>query len=340
MFQRRVSSSLDVGEFSVKFASVESDSGRIRVLWKGEVMPERQSQNDALAGDAMKTRLAALGSELSRRHPNLKKQVAVPIQGEGVTSQYLELPPVSTKELELAVPSMARRFIPFPIDTVTLSYVPVPQLSSADKRSAVFFVAVQREAVNRLGTLVQAAGFELKRLEVGPLALVREFSRNHEMPRDRFTALVHVGYRHTICIVLRERYPYYVRDFTPAGRDFTYAFQMGNQSTWEAAEHVKRNYDVMERDVSMEPFMLRWLDEVRRSLEYFRTQVLKQDTAVSQVFLSGGGAAWKGLDERLAEHLEIPVIVDFWNRSKMSGVDWQPEEACQYKLAAGAALQD
>ena len=292
--QRRTSTGLDIGEYNVKFSIIEADGGRIRNLWHEEVMPERQSQNDALDEATLRERLETLGASVRMKFPNVKKPVSTPIQGESVVCQYLELPQVSPKELDLAVNSMARRHVPFPMESVSISYMSVPQLSRGAKRSAVFFIAVEKSAVQRMQTLVSTMGFELKRPEITPLALVREFSRNHDTPKDQFTALLHIGFRQTYFIVLRQHNPYYVRNFTPAGRDFTYAFQMGNQSSWEAAEHVKRNYNCLDRDVSVEPFLLRWLEEVKRSMEFFRTQVLSADDGVSQVFMSGGGGRVAG----------------------------------------------
>lgn len=339
MFARRVSAGLDIGEFAVKYALVEPGTNRVKVLRHAEIMPERQTQNDALTGEAYAERIKAIVADLQRGINNPPRAVCTAVAAEGTVCRYVEMPPLAPRELETAVPSIARKHVPFPMDSVVLTYVAVPQLSVGEKKTGVFFVAVKRHEVDRLTSLVNQCGLEAKRIGVAPLALARELARNHELPRDRFSVLLHVAYRVTTFIALREQYPYYVREFAPAGRSFTYAFQMGNQSTWEAAEQLKRNYDVAERDISLEPFLLRWLDEVKRTIQYFSEQFGRSASEIQRIYLSGGGGGLKGLATRLQETVMTEVVVDEFNRIRLDGEKLRPGEAGQYKLAVGMALE-
>jgi len=339
MFARRVNAGLDIGEHAVKYAVVEPDTGKIKTLRHAELMPERASQTQQLPPDVHADRLKAVVADIQRGVGNAPRAVCTAVSSEGTICRYLELPPLSARELETAVPSAARKLIPFPLDQVVLSYVVVPQVAKGERRSAVFFVAVRKEEVERLTRLVQQCGLEVRALGVAPLAIARELSRNHPLPRDRFTGVLLIGFGRTLFLAMREQYPYYVREFTPAGRSFTYAFQMGNQSSWEAAEALKRNYDVGEQDISLEPFLLRWLDEVKRTVTHFREQFSQAEPELQRIYLSGGGAGWKGLAERVQETVKIPVTVDGWERLRWTGEQQRPGEACQYKLAVGVALE-
>jgi type IV pilus assembly protein PilM len=342
MFARRTHAALDLGADSIKYAVLEPDSGRIKHLWEAPLHPGRNAHSDALEGERLATRLSQLLTVLFRQHPSLPRTVTTAIHGEGTWCRYLELPAMSARELETAVPTIARKELPFPAESASISYVPLPDgVGRRSEKSAVFLVAARKEAVKRVKDLVESCGLEVARLDVTPLALVREFARNHP-PGDRFQVLLHVGFRQSQLIVLRGRAPYYVREFSPAGRHFVYGFQMGEQIDWEAALALFRGSDATSRTVSVEPFLQRWIDEVRRTLASFRRQV--PGAEVERVHLSGGCAVWRGLDARLAEELACPVTVDGWDRLKcvLPGGDGRCGDLApsRFKAVVGMALED
>lgn len=243
----------------------------------------------------------------------LSGSVVATIPGHGTIGRYLEFPALSAKELAVAGPAQAWQFIPYPQDQTNLSFLQVPPLGG-DKKTALFFVADQKERVESGQALLK--GLKIQRMEVPVLALARQFAAEH--PSDSFQALVHCGHTLTHVLVMKGKHPYYYREIRLAGKDFTYAFQQANQSSWEEAEAYKHGVDALAREVGGEPFLQRWLKEVKRSLAGSQIEV-------SKVFLSGGSAAWKGLRERLAEDLELPVEVD---------------EPALYKVAAGLVRED
>lgn len=238
----------------------------------------------------------------------LTGNVVATIPGHGTIGRYLEFPVLSAKELAVAGPAQAWQFIPYEQDQTNLSFLQVPPMGG-DKKTALFFVADQKERVAEGQALLK--GLKVQRMEVPVLALAREFAAEH--PSEEFQALVHCGHQLTHVLIMKGRHPYYYREIRLAGKDFTYAFQQANQSTWEEAEAYKHGTDAMDREVGVEPFLQRWLKEVKRSLA-------GSQIAVARVFVSGGSAAWKGLRERLASEVELEVITD---------------EPALYKVAAG-----
>lgn len=257
--------------------------------------------------------LEGLASAPSVEELKIHGSVIATIPGHGTIGRYLEFPVLSAKELAVAGPAQAWQFIPYPQDATNLSFLQVPALGG-DKKTALFFVADQKERVESGQALLK--GLKVQRMEVPVLALAREFAAEHLS--DTFQALVHCGHTLTHVLVMKGKHPYYYREIRLAGKDFTYAFQQANQSSWEEAEAYKHGTDALAREVGVEPFLQRWLKEVKRSLS-------ASEITVEKVFLSGGSAAWKGLRERLAEDLARPVVVD---------------EPALYKVAAGLVRED
>lgn len=338
MFHKHLTTGLDLGQHSVKFSLVENEIGNVLEIYEAPILPARQSREESLAGEDLKQRLTSLVKTVQKERPSFLRGVNTAIQGEGTLCRYLELPPLSPKEMEVAVPSQAMKFIPFPKGEMKISYFQVPPLSPGEKKNTIFFVAAQQSAVQELAQLLEGCGLEVQRVEIPILALVREYARNYEMPPDQFVALVNVGFRLTEIVVLREGYPYFAREFLLAGRDFTYAFQMSGQSSWEEAERHKLSYDTVLRDVAIEPALTRWMDEVKKTIVSFSGSFPGQAIAVQQVVLSGGTANWKNLSQRLSEHLELPVLASSWNRVKPREKTPDADKSCTYKVAVGLAL--
>jgi len=269
--------------------------------------------------------------------PLYKSAVSTAIQGEGTVSRYIEMPRLSKKELDTAVTSQALKYIPFPMESVNLSYITVPQIEAEKNKTGVFFVAAQKKSIEYMKNILEKCGLELERIETPVMAMVRAFARNHKLPSDRFFALIHTGFRLTHLVVIRDRYPYYSREISLAGRDFTYAFQMGQQSSWEEGENYKLNYDVAECDVSIEPFITRWQKEIKKSLSFF-TKQLPGNCKVEEVYISGGSSLLKGLDKRLEEYLKIPVKIGCWDQIKRCDKFSHIKEVGIYEIATGLAL--
>jgi type IV pilus assembly protein PilM len=329
-----------MGQYSVKFASLNPENGRMEKLRQLVLYPERQSREETLSPDEICRRLSAFVKKCQQEGGDCKSSVKTAVQGEDTICRYLELPPLSRKELEVAIPSQAMKFIPFPMNSVSLSWTSVPPVNPADKKNAIFFVAAQKKTVEEITGYLKTCGFDISRIETPVLPLVREFSRNCNYPRDAFQVLIQAGDRFTNLVVLRDHFPYYAREFSLAGRDFTYALQMGSQCSWNEAEEAKRSCDAGGSEVSLEPFLLRWMAEVKKSIDFFKSQFSEISPRLDGVFLSGGSAYLKNLDRRLSAHLELPVQVSAWNRLEGDQKDADRAGAAALKVAVGLALED
>lgn len=337
MFLKHHTLGLDLGQDSVKTAFVDAGRGVIENLMKCPVLVDRQSKEQMPERDHYAKCINELIKRSQKEKAGFKRSVAVSIPGGGSICGYLELPVLKPKELSVAVPSQAMKFIPHPMDKVTLSFIQVPQLSSGEKKSAVFFIAELNETLSYTKKLLAGCGLEINRIETYALALAREFGKDHGKTKERFFVLVNVGHKLTHVVILRDRYPYFAREFGIAGGEFTYAFQMGHQISWQEAESMKRSYDALTEDVSIEPFMTRWLNEVKKSITYFEKQFHIELGAIEKLILSGGTASMKNLDIRLARHTLIPVDVDAWEKLK-SPLEGE-NHSCIYNVAVGLALE-
>lgn len=339
MFEKKPVMGLDIGQYSIKLSVIEPDNKTIYNLWKREILPDRISYDQSLKGKELEIRLLEILKDYKKKNTGGFRSVSASIQGENTFCGYIEFPHMSNKELEFAVPSVAHKYIPFPLEQVGLFYVPVPHVHKDKKKSAVFFVAAQKKSVKELDSILTNANIKISGLEVPVFPLVRNFSANHKPADEQFYALVHTGFRLTHIIIVKDGFPYYAREFSLAGRDFTYAFQMGFQNSWDSAEKYKLNYDANSREIHIEPFLTRWLDEVKKSLDFFTKQFKDVSPVINKLYLSGGTSLLKGLDLRLSEYINIPVTIDSIEQLKWKSEGNPPLNFNTFNIATGLGLE-
>lgn len=339
MFSRKLNLALDVGSQTIRFAGVEPETGRVRTLWERAILPERTAQDQTASTEQVEACLKEMASTFGRELNAASRGVVTAVQSSSAAFGYLELPPLSEKELKVAVPSRVAPQLPFSLEEVVLSFQTVPPLEKSDSKGVVY-VAVPRRVLDPFADLLRRAGLEPKRVEVAPIALAREYGWNH--PEDTtikndFSVVVNVGFQYTHVVMVRNGNPYYARHFSLAGSDFTYGLHMGNQSTWAEAENLKKKTDVTTREVSMEPFISRWIAEVQKSVQAFTTRHAAADVRVRRVRLSGATGLQNGLDRRLQEATGLPVSLDGWERLQPPR---REVPAAPYKIAIGLALAE
>lgn len=337
MSNQQVKVGLDLGAHSLKWAVLDSQRQPLR-FFTAEVLADRESQNDQPHPRWLAARLGEIMDECRAASDGVwSDRVRAGLQGEGVVCGYLELPAVGPEGLEKAVPAALQEQLPFNVNDVGLRFLEVPPYQKQPGKQAVFYGTYLKTMAQQRRRLLESCGLEVEELEVSTLAMAREFRINREPHEENnFWAVVHVGFDSSHVLVTRNGFPYYSRDFEIAGKSFTYAFQIGYQTTWAKAEQYKLNYRVATKDFQIEPFLLDFTDEIKRSLGHFGKRF--PAARVSRLFLSGGTALWHGLDRRIEEALGIPVTQDGWEGLKPPGGADPVPEASVYKVALGLAL--
>jgi type IV pilus assembly protein PilM len=135
--------------------------------------------------------------------------------------------------------------------------------------------------------------------------------------------------------------PIFVRILVLGSDDITDALSSGLSIDREAAEQIKQGglnaADQSARSI-MEEQTRKFVDEVRGSLDYYRTQV-RTGGPVQRILLSGAGALLDGLVDRLSNATNLPVqIANPFDRFQAKGTSFGPEELAQVGPALTTAI--
>ncbi len=332
LWSRNVHVGLDMGDYSVKTAVVDIRKKRILNLRQDLLFPDRKSKDEIQGKIPVKEKLNSLVKDYRKSIPFFNGNVSAVVQSEHVVSHYIEIPKVSRDETSTAVESMAIKYIPFSLDKMIMVYMPVPCINKESKKTGVFFTAIMRDEIAEFKQLLEECGLEIENIKTPVLPLVNEFVANHAPEENTCYALINVGYKYTYFIVVRGRYPYFARNFSIGGSDFTYGYQMGKQISWQKAEELKTEEGIVPEEHQLVPFLVRWMDEIKRSMKYFENQFSSSGGKIEKIYLTGGTAQLRNFDNYISENLNIDIEVDGWNLDYAGDEDVEPSV---FKMAVG-----
>lgn len=345
---------LDIGSSSLKAAQVKRGRGGYSV-GRTAVRP----LPEGLVDDGMVIDSAGVASEIKRmwREERLPRgRVRLGVANSQVSVRTLELPQMdNAAELRAAVEFEAGEVMPIPLHEAVLDFQPMPALEDdAQDQQRVIVVAAQREMIDSLLTTLHGAGLRAAGVDLEAFALMRALLPPAEPDPERSAkaqVVCHVGNSHTNVVVSVNRQCEFVRLVPFAGSQLTAAIARGTDLSISEAEALKvacgllgdipEGWDAEQvRDVRRAlAFGARPLvDEVRRSLDFYRSQPSARP--IERIVLAGGTSLCAGLDRYLQQALSIPVLVGDPLSNMADGGGVGPDLAAHADVALGLALTE
>jgi type IV pilus assembly protein PilM len=153
--------------------------------------------------------------------------------------------------------------------------------------------------------------------------------------------LVDVGAGVTNIVVHEAGVPTFVRILVMGGEDITLALASGLGVSAEEAEARKREVvPAAEGDVAariVHEKITTFADEIRSSLDYYQAQT--GSSRLAGVLVTGGGSLLRGLSDRLAATLRLPVEVGSpFDRWQVSDTVYGPEDLARVGPSLATAV--
>ena len=260
--------------------------------------------------------------ELWAREKFSTKQVVFGLANSNVLVRQLDLDWMAEEDFAKSLKYQAADYISFPIEETNLDYhtlneFPVQDTDGSQRRmKQVLLVAASKETVNQLVPASPGAGVPPATPELVPFALFRA-ARPGAATADTAEAVIDLGMDMTNVIIHQGGQPRFVRIVAgQAGRHLTKT--LADQFGWslEDAERTKVQLGltaVAGPDGQPHPaqhvinhVVSALISEIRTSVDFF-LQSTPGISVINRVVLTGGGANIKGLAQRLASELRVPV---------------------------------
>ncbi len=347
---------IDIGTSSVKIVQLGMEESRVKLEAYG--LLETYGKIELLQSTLQTSSVHLLGGqvvgllkELIEKSKVTTKDVILSVPIFSTFSAVMELPDMPYTEIEASIPYEARQYIPVPVNEVVLGWNIIGKKNKADvmgeepvRKIEVLLVAIPKEVANKYAEIAQAAGLNLKAIELESFALSRSLIGDDLTP----TIIVDIGSKVTNILVVDNGYVMLNKGLDTSGNEITRVLVNALSINFKRAEILKREIGLKAKgdgDDSVGQIILpvvnRIISEVSRvnSLYFY-----KSNKKTERVILCGGSARLSGLVEYFSGSLHLPVVVgDPWGRvyySPPSLGGSLKELAPSFSIAVGLAMRE
>ncbi len=294
---------LDIGQNSIKALLMRRGKSGIEVLKaslvKIESSPKEKEERGAKVLDALGKVLAELGKKHGR--------AALACPGQVVFPRLIKLPPVSKGKLKQIVQYETQQQIPFSLEDVIWDYHLLPSKESAEMSALI--LAVKKEIVEDILGIVSPMKLETELLDFTPVSIYNTLHFNGEVPEDKVIAILDMGAQSSDITIVEAGEIAMVRTIPLGGDSLTQAVARSFGIDFHEAERIKKEAASGENEqklfLAIRPILEEFLDEIRRSIGYYRSQL--RGSAVECLIITGGGIQLRNIDKFLEENLRIKV---------------------------------
>lgn len=301
---------IDMGTASIKLVELSMDGSHIKLETYGEVWGAKgNEENNISIFSLTDEELGAMLGELIKATKAKPKNatMSVPIFSSFIT--LIELPELSDRELVEAIPFQARKYVPVPIEDVTLDW------SIAGRRQTqngivldILLIAIPNEVVARYLKIAKLAGMELKALESESFGLARSLIGADKNP----ICLADIGASSSDIIIVDEGTVRMSHNFDIAGLRLTGALAQSLQISFSRADSIKQERGLKPKEGEqgitevVTPLVDLIINEINRFVGDYTS---KTGRKISKLILSGGSARLPGFGAYFSERLGLPVAL-------------------------------
>jgi len=327
IFSRAPGIGLDIGNKKIKLVRIKRGGQGVKLVDYGCKFSPPGSVEAGMIQDPER-----LGERLGELVDDMKmsKQPAVSVvAGPQVYIRNFVMPRMKSRELKTAVRYESSTFLPIPIDEAAIDISPLQYFEDEEgKKVEVFFVAVRKLQVENLRLACEIAGLKLAAVEIEPLALHRLSSRD---PSEQ-QVFVNVGASRSTFSVFKGEALIFNRHLSFGCSAFAQSYLHGQDTPFTGLQSIEigssGEHQYLVRDM---------IAELARAMEYYNMQ--KSET-INNLWLCGGGAQLKGLDQALSEGINCPVsIFDSLRRVEIpDNIDETVRKELKYDYAVALGL--
>jgi type IV pilus assembly protein PilM len=307
LFRKKDIIGIDIGSSSIKLVELKERKGVYELLNFGMIPLPPEAIVDGSIMDSLTVveGIKGLISGLKIR----TKNVATSISGHAIIIKRISLPVMSKEELEESINWEAEQYIPFDINDVNIDFQILGE-SEDPHHMDVLLVAVKKDVITDYTTIMSEAGLSPLILDIDSLALGNMFEINYPDEVKNLVALVNIGASIMNINIMKNAIPLFTRDISIGGNQFTEEIQKHFYISYEEAEKMKigikednEKKDEIDRIIGKVSNSI--AVEVQKSLDFYAAS--SPEKSITKIYLSGGGAKLKEIDEVIRERVGIDV---------------------------------
>ncbi len=267
------------------------------------------------------------------------------VSGRGTLIRYIDMPRMSSGDLQKALAIDADRYLPFPKNTVYIdSFILDPD--GKDKKMAVLIAAVKKDLVDARIKILKECGLDAGVVTLGPVAVANAFAAFPPISMEKsekMTAVIDIGEGVSNLMIIDGKTPRFNRDIFIGVQEFLKRLEnLSGINAIEGRQLLKSSGEKSDAvRQAVDAAMANFVAEIRLSFDYFVTE---KNIQISKIVLAGEGALIPGVKKVFEDSFEISLVVwdPFEKVSVAVGVDKEglhQSGAC-FVTALGLALNE
>ena len=304
---------IDIGTSAIKVVQLRRERGHVLLETYGAIALGPYAgleigRATSLSADKIGEALADVLREANVTTKNAS--LSIPYSSSLIT--ILKLPASVEKQLSAVVPIEARKYIPVPINEVTLNWFVVgnDKEKAANAKIEVLLVAIHNDTVSKFRSIGSSAGLNVGFFEIEVFSSVRAALERGIAP----VAVVDMGAGTTKFYVVERGLVRESHIISQGSQDLTLASSRSLNIPVTQAEEWKRRFGLGATSGTT-PAQVSLADSLKLSLSPLVSEIgrtiaayeTRMNQSVSELVFTGGGAGLKGLQEFAQQHISTAV---------------------------------
>lgn len=306
---------IDMGSSAIKVVELEERSGIVTLVNYGELQTApyaERSVGESVTLDPSSTQEALLELYQAAAIKAKSAVFAMPLSSSFVTVINLPVGPDDDDDLSARIRVEARKYIPLPMNKVTLDWLDLGILQSSESDSEIvekeiLVAAIQNTALQQSKEILDMAGFHNTPTEIECFSTIRAMYKENL----DYSAVIDIGAVYSKLYILKNGVIQRIHRARGGGALATAQFAAEKDITFVKAEDIKKLLDPKNEDyISYKKNYHKQLERVMKEFAKVISDYQKTTNSnISLVELTGGGALFPKLTSYISDSLQIQTIL-------------------------------
>ncbi|HTH93297.1 MAG TPA: type IV pilus assembly protein PilM [Candidatus Paceibacterota bacterium] len=314
---------IDIGSSSIKVVELKKESGRIVLDTYGALALGQYNQGGVvgqatnLSQEILVTALKDVLKETNITSTN----VVLGIPSISSIIFILQLPSeIEEKNLPTVIPGESKKFIPVPLEDVSLDWYVLPRREDSGDESrtltesgniatmSVLVVATLNETLTKYTQVLQGAALPVDSLEIEVFSHIRSV-----MTRELFPVMiVDIGASKTKLTIVEHGIVETFRLVNKGSQDITLALSHALELSFEQAENLKKQNGLIaapEYPRMVEPMKVQFADIFQETNSTILAYEKRYNKNIGKIIFTGGGAMTRGLLDYAKQSFSAELVI-------------------------------
>lgn len=280
---------IDIGTSSIKVVQLKKEEQNYKLETYGLVNVSFQGKPRE-DFDAILETAEILKNLLEKANVSTKKAVAS-LPNNIVFVSLIEIPEMSEKEIKNSIEWEARRYVPLPLEEVTLSWSVLKEQGGGSAKMKVLLTAVPTSVIENYLKMFKLANLEPIALEIEALALIRSLLG----ARTETFIIIDVGARNTSLNLVDKGFLRVSRNLSIGGETITAAIAQSLKVSVARAEQFKKDLGLTAMAQAIPQTMRPPADTIKNEAAQLINIYESRGSSVQEIIFAGSGSRLPGL---------------------------------------------